>query len=86
MKKIIFSELKFSTFFMVLILKIFFSKVYFLQISKLFRNIYLLKILKLLNIHWLSYQDNNRLHNYTKYRSDSIKFSKGLAKKLTIKI
>ena len=86
MKKIIFSELKFSTFFMVLILKIFFSKVYFLQISKLFRNIYLLKILKLLNIHWLSYQDNNRLHNYTKFRSDSIKFSKGLAKKLTIKL
>ncbi len=86
MKKIIFSELKFSTFFMVLILKIFFSKVYFLQISKLFRNIYLLKILKLLNIHWLSYQDNNRLYNYTKYRSDSIKFSRRLAKKLTIKL
>ena len=86
MKKIIFSELKFSTFFMVLILKIFFSKVYFLQISKLFRNIYLLKILKLLNIHWLSYQDNKRLYKYTKFRSDSIKFSRRLAKKLTIKL
>ena len=86
MKKIIFSELRFSTFFMVLILKIFFFKVYFLRISKLFRNTYLLKILKSLNIHWLSYQDNNRLYNYTKFRTNSIKFSKELAKKLTIKL
>ncbi len=86
MKKIIFSELNFITLFIMPFSKLFFSEVYFFRISKTLRRINLIKFFKLIEINWLNYHENKTLKNYTKFRADSIKLSKKLAKKNTDKM
>lgn len=72
MKKLIVEELNFVNFFIILILKIFFKKIYFVNISSKLRNIFFLKILNYCNILWFDYQASNASPNSFKFSAIKI--------------
>jgi hypothetical protein len=76
MKTIIFEKLKLLNLFLMIFLRIFGYKIFFVKISKYLQNKYLLNILKKIDLNWFNYQEYNlntvetfQMQNFLSYAS-----------------